>query len=289
MGIISCKKEDEVAVEPNLIFRFRFDSTQERLNNIGQPSALPEDHGAQSPAISKMSVHYIELVPSNTTTLGNGAVIYKGEETALGGDSAIYFDRSVLAGNNEVFFAIPLKDVAAGTYEWLRLLPAYQHCTIQYHVDENIGDTLHIDQDFSGTLASFIGYNTYITSYQINSQVIGINENRSQGYWGFESNISYEDFSKVDTIFGQAAVTTEVNPIYTTSPVPAGSGVVTGAFAGSKLTITGKETENIIIEVAVSTNKSFEWQEVVKNGKWDPAKGETVVDMGVRGIIPTVW
>ncbi|MFT3749243.1 MAG: hypothetical protein QM768_13040 [Agriterribacter sp.] len=289
MGVISCIKEEETATEPKLIFRFRFDSTQQRLDNTGQPSNLPDDHGAQSPVINKMSAHYIELSPSNTTAFGKGAIIYKAEETTSGGDSAIYFDKSVLAGNNEVFYAISIKDVAPGEYEWLRLSLAYQNYIIQYHVDENIGDTLHIDQDFSGTLASFIGYNTYITSYQINSQVISINENRKQGYWGFESNISYEDFSKVDTLFGQAAATTVVNPIFATSPVPAGSGVVTGAFAGSKLTITGKETENIIIEVTVSTNKSFEWLEVVKNGKWEPAKGEIVVDMGVRGIIPTVW
>ncbi|OJY81259.1 MAG: hypothetical protein BGP13_14705 [Sphingobacteriales bacterium 40-81] len=289
LGVISCTKEEETATEPKLILRFRFDSTQQRLDNTGQLSTLPDDHGAQSPVMNKMSAHYIELASSNTTALGKGTIIYKAEETTLGGDTAIYFDKSVLAGNNEVFYAIALKDVAPGEYEWLRLSLAYQHYTIQYHVDENIGDTLHIDQDFSGTLASFIGYNTYITSYQINSQVISINENRSQGYWGFESNISYEDFSKVDTIFGQAPAITVVNPLFATSPVPAGSCVVTGAFAGSKLTITGKETENIIIEVAVSTNKSFEWQEVVKNGKWDPAKGETVVDMGVRGIIPTVW
>ncbi|MFT3949020.1 MAG: hypothetical protein QM763_18795 [Agriterribacter sp.] len=289
MGIISCTKEDEAAVEPKLIFRFRFDSTQQRLDNTGQPSTLPDEHGAQSPVMNKMSAHYIELVPSNTTALDDGAIIYKADETTLGGDTAIYFDKSVPAGNNEVFYAISLKDVTPGEYEWLRVSLAYQNYTIQYHVDTTIGDTLHIDQDFSGTLASFIGYNTYITSYQINSQVISVNENHKQGYWGFESNISYGGFSKVDTLFGQTAATTVVNPIYTTSPVPAGSSVVTGAFAGGKLTITGKETKNIIIEVAVSTNKSFEWQEVVKNGKWEPAKGETVVDMGVRGIIPTVW
>ncbi|MCC6288461.1 MAG: hypothetical protein IT249_11300 [Chitinophagaceae bacterium] len=289
LGIISCKKEDEAVIEPKLILRFRFDSLQERLNNTGQPSVLPDDHGAQSPVVNKMSAHYIELAPSNTTLLGKGTIIYKADETTLGGDTAIYFDKSVLAGNNEVFYAISLKDVTPGEYEWLRLSLAYQNYTIQYHVDTTIGDTLHIDQDFSGTLASFIGYNTYISSYQINSQVISVNENRRQGYWGFESNVSYGDYSKVDTLFGQAPATTVVNPLFATSPVPAGSCVVTGAFAGGKLTITGKETKNIIVEVAVSTNKSFEWQEVEKNGRWEPAKGETVVDMGVRGIIPTVW
>lgn len=273
-----------------MIFRFRFDSTQARLDNKGHESAIPDGHAAQSPVMHTMSAHYIELARANNTALGAGTIIYKAPETTLGGENAIDFDKSVLAGNNEVFYAVPLKDIDPGEYEWLRLSLAYQNYTIQYHVDTTIGDTLHIDQDFSGTLASFIGYNTYITSYQINAQTITVNENRKQGYWGFESNINYEDFSKVDTLFGQspAGATTVVNPLFDTSPVPSGSCVVTAAFLPGKLTITGKETANVIVEVSLSTNKSFEWQEIVKNGKWDPAKGEAVTDMGIRGMIPTI-
>lgn len=290
MGVISCTKNNETTVEPKLIFRFRFDSTQARLNNTGQPSEIPAGNAAQSPGMNEMSAHYIELAQNNNTALGKGAVIYKAEETTLGGDTAIYFDKSVLAGNNEVFYAISLKDVAPGEYEWLRLSLAYQNYNIQYHVDSTVNDTTHINQDFSGTLASFIGYNTYITSYQIYTQVIDLNENRKQGYWGFESNIAVGSFSKTFTTTGQApaGATTVVNPLFATSPVPAGSCVVTGAFTNGKLSITGNETKNIVVEVAVSTNKSFEWKEVVQNGKWDPLKGEPVVDMGVRGITPSV-
>jgi hypothetical protein len=40
--------------------------------------------------------------------------------------------------------------------------------------------------------------------------------------------------------------------------------------------------------VSISTNKSFEWNEVVNDGKWEPAKGENVVDMGIRGIKPVI-
>ncbi len=288
--MLSCTKEENTTVELKLIFRFRFDSLQQRLNNFGQPSVLPDNHAAQSPVMNSMSAHYIELAQNNATSLGRGTVIYRAEETVLGGDTAINFGNSVLARNNEVFYAISLKEVDPGEYEWLRLSLAYQNYTVQYHIDTTVNDTIHINQDFSGTLASFIGYNTYITSYQINTQTIEVNENRKQGYWGFESAINYGGFSRVDTIFGQspAGATTVVNPLFATSPVPAGSCVVTGAFANGKLTITGNETKNIIVEVAVSTNKSFEWQEVIKNSKWEPTKGEAVVDMGVRGIIPSV-
>jgi hypothetical protein len=36
-----------------------------------------------------------------------------------------------------------------------------------------------------------------------------------------------------------------------------------------------------------SINKSFEWSEVTADGKYEPSIGENVVDMGLRGLIPT--
>jgi len=54
------------------------------------------------------------------------------------------------------------------------------------------------------------------------------------------------------------------------------------------LTITGNESGDIVIEVSFSTNKSFEWQDIIADGRWEPSKGEQVVDMGIRGLIPTV-
>lgn len=284
---ISCKKQsDDNATEPNLVFRFRFDSTQARLNNIGQPSSIPAGHAAQSPLMNVMSVHYVELANTASTALGTGAILYKADETTAGGDTAIDFDKSIFTSNNQVFFAIPLKDVAAGDYEWLRLSLAYQNYTIQLHVDTTINDSTVVDEDVTGTIASFLGYNTFINSYEIKNQSITVGENRKQGYWGFETNINNNSY----TTTGQApeGSTTVVNPLFDTSPIPAGSCVVTAAFNPGKLTITGKETSNIIVEVSLSTNKSFEWQEVIANGKWDPMQGEKVVDMGIRGMIPTI-
>jgi hypothetical protein len=92
------------------------------------------------------------------------------------------------------------------------------------------------------------------------------------------------------TLSGQApeGSTTVVNPLFATSPVPQGSCVVTAAFAPGKLKITGKETADMVVQVVLSTNKSFEWKEVVQDGKWEPGKDEQVVDMGIRGMIPKI-
>ena len=64
--------------------------------------------------------------------------------------------------------------------------------------------------------------------------------------------------------------------------------MVTAAFTPGKLKINGNESSDIVIEVSLSTNKSFEWNEVVADGRWEPGKGESVVDMGIRGMIPKI-
>ena len=65
-----------------------------------------------------------------------------------------------------------------------------------------------------------------------------------------------------------------------------GSRVVTGKFP-TNLTISGNETKNIIVTLSLSINKSFEWTEVINDGKYEPSQGENIVDMGLRGLVPT--
>jgi hypothetical protein len=68
---------------------------------------------------------------------------------------------------------------------------------------------------------------------------------------------------------------------------------VTGRFPVS-LTITGTETSDIVVTVSLSTNKSFEWKDKNSDGQFEPINGttlaveDTVVDMGIRGLIPIV-
>ena len=277
----SCKKGENDPTPstpddgPRLILKFRFDSTQVRLNAIAQPSTVPAGHGAQSPVFNKMSAHYVEFAPNALTALGTGDVVYHAAETTLGGTTAIDHDLCLSVGNNETFLDIPLSDLSAGTYEWLRVSLAYQNYTIRF-----AASTLAL----TGTIASFIGYNTYIGSYQVADSTIHVNGNKLQGYWAFEVN---DTPLPVPVTEGQAPGTTVVNPLFATSPIPAGSCVVTSAFP-VPLTITGNETEDVVVVVSVSTNKSFEWVETDGDNVFEPIDGETVVDMGVRGMIPIV-
>ncbi len=259
---------------PRLYFTFKFDSTQQRLNNLGQPSVIPAGNAAQTPLFRKMSAHYIEMTPEALTGLGQGLVLYHAPETTLGGETAIEFDKSTLVGEGQEFFSIPLSQVNPGTYKYLRVSLAYQNYDIQFKYD-----TFNLQ----GSVASFIGYNTYITQHKPKDVSVVVNANKKQGYWAFET--------VGQVIQGQApqGATTVPNPIFATSPVPQGSCVVTGPFA-QPLVIQSNETKDIHIVVSLSVNKSFEWKDHNSpDGIYEPGAGDTVVDMGVRGLIPIVF
>lgn len=269
---------------PKLIFKFKMDSTQARLNNLGMPVSVPLGNAAQSPVFNWISAHYIEMAATDLTPVGNGSVLYKAEETTCGGDNAIVFCKSIVCKNGDVFFSIPLSRVAAGSYKWLRVSLAYQNYDVK--VKTNSTGTIN------GTIASFVGFNTWVKKYRMKGTVMtptisGGPGNKLQGYWGFYTNV----FNTPVRVEGQAPQTTVVNP-NPQSPIPAGSCLVTGEFyknsqgAVQPLVITGSESQDIIIEVSLSVNKSFEWKEINVDGLFQPDIGENVVDMGLRGMIP---
>lgn len=272
-AFFSCEDSDDVSEEPYLIVKFQFDPNQVRLNNLGQPATIPSGHAAQSPDFSKISAHYFELAPTAYTQLGNGAILYHADETTAGGAVAIDFSKAVVVGEGEAFLKIPLSQVAQGNYEYVRVSLAYQEYTISVR---NSGS------DYLGKLASFVGYNTFITTHSIGNNSFPVNENRLQGYWAFALN----SFPYATSGQAPAGATTVPNPIAATSPIPSGSCVVTGKFA-QNLIINGNETRDVVITLSLSTNNSFEWQEVTSDGKYEPSIGENVVDMGLRGLVPT--
>ena len=221
-----------------------------------------------------MSAHYVEMTPSAFTPLGGGSILYKAPQVTTGGATAIDFSNSKFAGNNQVFLSVPVNSFAAGTYTWLRISLAYQNYNIYMN---SSGQTI------DATLASFIGFNTYLSSYKVKDSTVTVNANKLQGYWALEGKFSGFGF----LVSGQAppGATTVPNPLFATSPIPQGSCLVTGQFL-SPLVVTGKETSDINIIVSLSTNKSFEWIDVDHNGTYDPNNGDAVIDMGIRGMIP---
>lgn len=282
--LASCSKEKEPVnpastspSEPQLIFKLYFDSTLTRLDNFGNPAIIPAGNSAQSPKFNKMSAHYIEFAPDSLTQLGSGEIVFHGAETTAGGSTAVDFNKARIVGQGQTFYSKPLSQVAPGTYKWLRVSLTYQNYDIKFVAAGN---------QYTGTLASFVGFKTYITNFTIQTQNVAVNSNKSQGYWGFETTI----FSTAYVSEGQAPGTTVPNPLSSTSPIPPGSCVVTGNFP-TPLTITGNESQDIIVNINLSTNNSFEWRDLNNDGLFEPSDGinpgDTVVDMGLRGLFPT--
>lgn len=281
--IMGCKKDEEPQPETpqpetpgaKLIFKFRFDENQVRLNNLGMPADIPEGHAAQSPVFHKISAHYMEMTNGPLVALGQGSVLYTAPETLEGGAQAIDFSQAVSVAEDEVFAAIPLSQITPDTYRWMRVSLAYQNYDIQFRYQ-----TFNL----TGRLASFVGYNTYIEDVTINTQTVQVNENKLQGFWGLEVVTPFGTFTQSGQ--SPAGATTVPNPLNDTSPIPVGSCVVTGEFP-DPLVITGNETEDIVVILSLSTNHSFEWVDSNDNDVFEP-EAESVVDMGLRGLIPMV-
>lgn len=287
---ISC---DKVITQPNasaakVNFVFHFDETQDRLDNFGNPAELAVGHAAQTPEFRKMGAHFLGLYPDKWTPYSQGVELYKGEETDKGGTSAVDFQKLQLTGDGETFLESNISDIPVGTYEWLRISVAFQDYQVNYNLNEIpfIGNLTNE----KATVASFLGFNNYIEDYQINNLLLDVNGNRNQGFWAFETDFQDELSTYNDVFSGQSpeGATTVVNPLFNSSPIPAGSCVITGKF-DPPLVITGEETENIDVTLSFSINNSFEWEDLNGNGTLDfnvsnPSENEKVVDMGVRGL-----
>lgn len=272
LSTLSCESDEAESSEPMLVVKFRFDKTQQRLDNSGRLAVMPGENAAMTPELNAVAADYLELSPDEITRLGDGAVIYRAPVTAIGGGNAIDFGKSEIVRDGQTAIKIPLKEIAAGNYNWVRVSIGYQNYTI---------DVRHSGKDYKATVASFIGSNTYIGSHAIGNNFFDVNANRPQGYWAFAlTNYPY-------SLEGQApkGATTVPNPLAASSPIPPGSSVVTGQIA-NKLVVTGKEKKDIVLTLSISVNNSFEWKEIDFDGKFEPAIGETIVDMGVRGLIP---
>jgi hypothetical protein len=288
--LAACTKDsDNPAASTQLGIQFQFDANQERLNNLGLPAALPQGHAAQTPDFKRMSVHYIELATSATTLLGNGAIVYHAAETNQGGETAVDFSKAVQAGEDSVFLQIEMSSIPPGTYEWVRASVTYQNYDVVFNVRNMpvFGDLMQQ----KGRVSSFVGFNTYINAAPLVQGAFPVNANKKQGYWIFETQLTppYDLYNATYSGQAPAGTTTVVNPLFNSSPVPAGSCVVTGKLS-QPLVIKGNETEDRLLTLSFSINHSFEWLDTNGNGQLDiyvdGTPSEQIVDMGLRGLIP---
>ena len=284
----SCDKSPMVHDPYQLIINFKFDGEAERQNNIGNAVDVAEGHAAQTPDFRELGIHYLGIFPDKFTTYSGGEALLATPTTEQGGISAIDFDREFFIDETNNQIKINLSEVTPGIYEYLRSSLAFQRYNITFNLKgADLPDGIDDDIDVDGKIASFLGYNTYIDSYDIDGQVVIVNSNKAQGYFGLESSAMINGYAFNQLSEGNSPQTTVPNPINDTSPVPAGSCVVTGKFP-TALVIPAEANKDIIVDVIISTNNSFEWVDGNGNGKYEPILGEQVIDMGTRGFFPSV-
>jgi hypothetical protein len=271
------------SLAPQLRFKLKFDSTQTRLNDQGQVSLPSQGIGAQSPSLTGMSINYIELMPEAGTAPGAGVLLYKTAETTCGGAKASNFCKGTVVAENALVFSVDLAKIPPGTYSWIRISIAYQEFNIQARTLSS-GNAPACFAGFSSDL-------TYLSKIKLQNTVVtptlgGIG-NKTRGYWLFYQQI----FNTASQLDGQAPHTTVVN----SNPQATNSGTLSyvyGQFTNSAnssvqaLVINANETSNKEIILSISTNKSFEWTEITKDGLFQPEIGESVLDFGCRGLIP---
>ncbi len=295
-GIVffSCTKDDPVesSNEPSLNITFLMDANADRLNNLGEPVSVPNGNAAQDPDFEILGLHFADLYQDKFTPYDNGVALFTTPTTEAGGIAAIDFTQELFLTQDNNVFSIPLSQVSPGVYEYFRSSIGFQQYAIEYNLSgasssPNWPAGVSDDVDVEGTIASFLGYNTYISQYTIVNEEVTVNANKLQGYFGLETQGEVAGFPVNSVTEGDAPQTTVPNPISDTSPVPDGSCVVTGKFP-TALVIPENPTENINIQVVISINNSFEWVDANGNGKYEPLLGEQVVDMGTRGVFPSI-
>ena len=258
---------------PSLVVRILVDPDGPRLDNLGQPTQMPPGHAGQDPIMHRIGAHHVELVPNAYTLPGQGAELFHSPDTAAGGELAVDFEAEPVIAPGETILRVALDAIDPGTYAYLRVAVSYQEYDVTLRAGLG-GQSV----DVSGRVVSFLERLTYITSFDVGGESVDVGGNRPQGYFAFKT-------AYTGVITGQAppGATTVPNPIDATSPIEVGSCIVTGVFP-QPLTISGHESDDIVIDVSLSTNKSFEWDDTNGNGHWEPLRDEMPVDMGIRGM-----
>lgn len=288
-----CDKDDPEPSTNVLRVKFKFDPNQERLDNLGNATPIPAGNAGQTPTFHGLSGHFIELLSNEFTPYKAGEELYSGPEVAssnsnpYGFTTAIDFEQAIIKNDGETFLEIPIVDIDPGTYRHLRISVSYQSYDVNFNLVNvpQIGDI----NGQSGRIASFLGFNQYVSSFTLRESDVTVNSSVLQGFWAFETDLSapYESFNVVTSGQAPANATTVVNP-FPNNPIPPGSCVVTGSM-DQDLVITGTETEDLEITLSFSIDRSFEWEDTNGNGEWDldasdPTSSESVVDMGLRGL-----
>jgi len=269
--MFSCNKDKEIPDKSyppssHLVLKFKFDSLQDRLDNQGAISNVPIGFGGYSPDINLISIGLIELLTDSTTVFGNGYRIMSGNGATIANDTG--YSCCWDAFDNDFQYTATLSaNQTPNTFRWIRIYFTYENFNIKF---------LHQGIVYDGTVSAFLARKAFTNHFQIKDSIYNTYSVKTNGEW----------FLEVDTpgygvVLHDTASTTAPNVLYSSLLVPSGGCIVT-CLIDTPLYLGSSQTKTITI--SMSTNKSFEWVDHSDPAFFEPFDGDTIVDVGIRGL-----
>jgi hypothetical protein len=256
----SCHKSEDQYPEnrypefTNLRFVVKFDSTQERLDNYGNIVSVPAGHSAQSPYDNSILIKAIKFLKDSTFGYDSGAAVYYNSDGSLS-YGASYYDNLISSLD------------APGTFKYIRIYFYYQKFRIKFMQNGNL---------MTGKLLSFLWPLNSSYTYQIQDSIVTTDSITEMGEWYLESG------NLPSILHGQIPnPPTEPNSLFYSYPVPSQEYIVTSPISPN-LFLDRPDSKTITI--SISTNQCFEWIEHSDPNFFEPFNGDTIVDVGIRGV-----
>ena len=257
ISICSCKKKNEempahrYGYGAEITYNIFIDSTQERLDSNANPVGTPAGHGSLSPRYNYLQVGQIFLFDS--TSPGNGWSTLNSLN---------------ITGSNGTITVGSHYNGSAITFNCLRINFDFQNYEFDCAIDGNY---------LSVNMLSFLGSSWMQNPLFIRDSVVSHDTVESQGSWYLE----IDSVGMGVVLHGLTSTLTAPNVLQNTSPLQYGGYSLTCPI-NPPLTFSGDQTHTL--NVSISSNHCFEWIEHSNPGSFDPLNGDTVFDVGLRGV-----
>jgi hypothetical protein len=271
LQIISCRKKTDESPDkyPHysiLKINFKLDSLQERLDNYGNISSVPAAHGSMSPQNPKMRIGFVELLTDSGIQPGDGARIFGTGEVIASNDTGYQCCQGFLDENQTYQYLLPEVDNPI-RYYGIRIYFSYQHFDVNYTIN---------DIQYSGSVAAFLAKKSITYYFEVKDSVYTQYSLKQNGEWYFEVDTPGYGIVQHGTAF-----TASPNVLFQSVPTEANSCVVTCPI--SPVLIMDYPMSKTIT-ISISTNHSFEWVENSTPGIFEPFDGDSIYDIGIRGV-----
>jgi len=271
----SCTPDDDVEDVNNsghpppqlsyLNITIKFDSTQDRLDNQGNIAMVLPGHGAQSPTFNAINIGFIELLTDSNIPFGAGVRILEVAQGINGNDTGYFCCNSSIGENYTFNVEVPGNNLPK-LFKFVRVYFVYENYTIKFFMNGS---------EYYGTVAGFLASKSLTYNYQIQDSIFNTYVLKYNGDWAMEV-----DTPGFGSILQGSAFVVAPNVLYQSSPVPAGCIVTCAIDQGLYQDIVDSNS----ITLSISSNKCFEWVEHSNPNYFEPFNGDSIYDIGIRGI-----